>query len=105
MTMQELIARILADPEAAQVLAVALVSALTPVVIWIARKFSWKFELSPAKQKWLSATLVAFAGGFAVTPGYWWERAIGGIVAVLLSQGGYNSVRNLRREERPSRLP
>ncbi len=40
--MQELIARILADPEAAQALAVALVSALTPVAIWIARKCSWK---------------------------------------------------------------
>ena len=102
--MQELMAR-MADPEAAQVLAVALVSALTPVVIWIARKLSWQFELSPAKEKWLAATLVAFAAGFTITPGLWWERAIGGAVAVLLSQGGYNSVRNLRREERPSRLP
>lgn len=84
---------LLNNPDALAATAWGLVVVLTPVVIALVRRWRPEFEVSSAQKKMAAAILVAFAGGYATTPGEWQERLAGGIVAVLASQGLYNVVR------------
>lgn len=90
------------NPDALAAAAWGLVVVLTPIVIALVRRWRPEFEVTSAQKKLAAAILIAFAGGYATTPGEWRERIAGGIVAVLASQGLYNilRVKNKPKQER-----
>ena len=86
----------LTDPLVAQALAVGIVSVVWPLVIALIRRWKPGFSAAEAWKKLAVAMASTFAVAAAVTPGDWKARCVAGVLAILLSQGGYNIMRGVR---------
>ena len=84
------------DPQVQQAAIVAFWSLVVPLLMAAARKWWPQFELTEAKRKWLYAISAVAVATFVTAPGTLAQKLVAAAVAVLLSQGGYANLRNLR---------
>jgi len=84
------------DPQVQQAAIVAFWSLAIPLLMAAARKWWPQFELTEAKRKWLYAISAVAVATFVTAPGTLAQKLVAAAVAVLLSQGGYANLRNLR---------
>ena len=87
---------ILQDPEKLAAIVTALVALAAPLVTALLRKVWPAFDFGPARRKLVVALLVAGIGAFLATPGDWQTKLVAAVVAAILAQGVYGTVRAAR---------